>query len=192
MVHGSWCSTFDGVGALLFDVLPITIGAAPLGQCHNLPLMTKMFLCGGACLYTAVTSSKIARESLPSNGTSANPNLQGWNRTLVGSTSVIRRHREPWVRLLLMVHPARWPMPSEGIEGNEWGAYVVLARSSVTEHGMACRTRVPRSRSANSTRGRTPHQGARESRAQGEVAQVAACPESVRYARCGRPKQDWS
>jgi hypothetical protein len=30
-----------------------------------------MFLCGGACLYTAVTSSKIAREGLPSNGTSA-------------------------------------------------------------------------------------------------------------------------
>src|SRR5215831_8426750 len=44
-------------------------------------------------------------------------------------------------------------MPSEGIEGDEWGAYVVLARSSVTEHGMACRTRGPRSRSANSTRG---------------------------------------
>ena len=61
-----------GVGALLFDVLPITIGTSPLGQCHNLPLMTKMFLCGGACLYTAVTSSKIAREGLPSNGTSAN------------------------------------------------------------------------------------------------------------------------
>ena len=44
-------------------------------------------------------------------------------------------------------------MPSEGIEGDEWGAYVVLARFAVTEHGMACRTRVPRSRSANSTRG---------------------------------------
>jgi len=40
--------------------------------------------------------------------------------------------------------------------------------------------------------GVTPHQGARESRAQGEVAQVAACPEAVRYARCGTPKQDWS
>ena len=52
-----------------------------------------------------------------------------------------------------MVHPARWPMPSEGIQGDEWGAYVVLARFAVTEHGMACRTRVPRSRSANSTRG---------------------------------------
>src|SRR5215470_3710036 len=55
--------------------------------------------------------------------------------------------------LLPMGHPARWPMPSEGIEGDEWGAYVALARFAVTEHGMACRTRVPRSRSANSTRG---------------------------------------
>src|SRR6266571_6202852 len=32
MVHGPWCSTFDGVGALLFDVLPVTIGASPLSQ----------------------------------------------------------------------------------------------------------------------------------------------------------------
>jgi hypothetical protein len=40
--------------------------------------------------------------------------------------------------------------------------------------------------------GVTPHQGARESHAQGEVAQVAACPEAVRDARCGTPKQDWS
>jgi hypothetical protein len=40
--------------------------------------------------------------------------------------------------------------------------------------------------------GITPHQGARESRAQGEVAQVVACPEPVRYARCGTPQQDWT
>jgi hypothetical protein len=40
--------------------------------------------------------------------------------------------------------------------------------------------------------GVTPHQGARESRAQGEGAQVVACPEPVRYARCGTPKQAWS
>lgn len=44
-------------------------------------------------------------------------------------------------------------MPNEGIEGDEWGAYVVLGRFAVTEHGMAYRTRVPGSRSANSTRG---------------------------------------
>src|SRR4029453_14056653 len=36
------------------------------------------------------------------------------------------------------------------------------------------------------------HQGARASRAQGEVAQVVGCPEPVRYARCGTPQQDWS
>ncbi len=40
--------------------------------------------------------------------------------------------------------------------------------------------------------GVTPHQGARESRAQGEVAQVVGCPGAVRYARCGTPKQAWS
>ena len=38
--------------------------------------------------------------------------------------------------------------------------------------------------------GVTPHQGARESRAQGEVAQVVGCPGAVRYARCGTPKQE--
>ena len=40
--------------------------------------------------------------------------------------------------------------------------------------------------------GVTPHQGARESRAQGEVAQVVGCPGAVRYARCGTPKQEWA
>ncbi len=40
--------------------------------------------------------------------------------------------------------------------------------------------------------GVTIHQGARESRVQGEVAQVVGWPDAVRYARCGSPKQDWS
>ena len=35
--------------------------------------------------------------------------------------------------------------------------------------------------------GVTPHQGARESRAQGEGAQVAGESGAVRYARCGTP-----
>ena len=39
--------------------------------------------------------------------------------------------------------------------------------------------------------GVTSHQGARESRVQGEVAQVAGEPGAVRYARCGTPKQHW-
>src|SRR5437879_10571018 len=44
-------------------------------------------------------------------------------------------------------------MPSEGMQGDEWGAYVVLARFAVTEHGMACRTRVPGSRSHRRSQG---------------------------------------
>ena len=52
-----------------------------------------------------------------------------------------------------MVRPAQWAMPNEGIEGDEWGAYVVLARFAVTKHGMAYRARARGSRSANSTRG---------------------------------------
>jgi hypothetical protein len=44
-------------------------------------------------------------------------------------------------------------MRSERIEGHEWGTYVALARSSVTEHGMAYRARARRARSAKSTRG---------------------------------------
>ena len=37
--------------------------------------------------------------------------------------------------------------------------------------------------------GVTSHQGARESRVQGEVAQVAGESGAVRYAKCGTPKQ---
>ena len=48
--------------------------------------------------------------------------------------------------------PCVMAVPSKGIQGNEWGAYVVLARFAVTEHGMVSRTS-PRSPSGNSTRG---------------------------------------
>jgi hypothetical protein len=84
---------------------------------------------------------------------SLNPNVQRCNRTLVGSTSVRRRHREPPERLSPGVCLAQWAMRSERIQGHEWGAYVVLVRSSVTEHGMAYGPRGLGSRSANSTRG---------------------------------------
>ena len=52
-----------------------------------------------------------------------------------------------WVRL------ARWAMRHERIQGHGWGAYVVLARSSVTEHGMAYGPRGLGSRSRHSSRG---------------------------------------
>ena len=55
--------------------------------------------------------------------------------------------------VLFGVRPARWTMSNELIQGHEWEAYVALARSSVTEHGMAYRARAPGSRSRDSSRG---------------------------------------
>jgi len=57
------------------------------------------------------------------------------------------------MRLLSVVRPALWTMRSERIKGHEWGTYVALGRSPVTEHGMAYGARARGSRSANSTRG---------------------------------------
>ena len=37
-----------------------------------------------------------------------------------------RRPSEPQVRVVLVVRPADGPMPSEGIQGDEWEAYRVL------------------------------------------------------------------
>ena len=82
-----------------------------------------------------------------------NPNVQWWNRTLVGSTSATRRHREPPNSDLSTVRLARWAMRSERIQGHVWGAYVALARSSVTEHGMAYGARALGPRSRRSSRG---------------------------------------
>jgi hypothetical protein len=39
------------------------------------------------------------------------------------------------------------------MEGHAWGPYVALARSSVTDHGMAYRARARGARRAHSTRG---------------------------------------
>ena len=55
--------------------------------------------------------------------------------------------------VLPVVRLARWAMRSERIQGHESGAYVVLVRSSMTEHGMAYGPRGPGSRSSNSSRG---------------------------------------
>ena len=42
-------------------------------------------------------------------------------------------------------------MCSEHMQGDEWGTYVVLARSASPERGMAYRARAPRSRSPRSS-----------------------------------------
>ena len=73
-------------------------------------------------------------------------------------------------------------MPSEGIEGDEWDAYVTLLRVAATNVG--------------SPNGREPHgdgglvvvagvttgQGGRESRLQGEGGQVTGHSKTGRYA----------
>jgi hypothetical protein len=84
---------------------------------------------------------------------SLNPNVQRCNRTLVGNTSETDAIESQRFDFRRVVRLARWAMRSERIEGHEWGAYVVLVRSSVTEHGMAYGPRGLRSRSANSSRG---------------------------------------
>ena len=120
-----------------------------------------------------------------------------------------RRPRELRVILSLVVRPSHGPMPNEGIEGDEWGAYGVLGRSSVMEHGMAYRTRVPRSRSSHSTQpnlcnGETQtdcnvcrcladhRPGDPVCGRGGEGEQVIRDPGPVRYARCEEPQLTWS
>jgi len=44
-------------------------------------------------------------------------------------------------------------MPREGIQGDEWAAYVTLSRTTGTYHGIAYRVRAPGRRRANSSRG---------------------------------------
>src|SRR6266536_1810493 len=44
-------------------------------------------------------------------------------------------------------------MPREGIQGDEWTAYLTLGRTTRTYHGIAYRARAPGRRRANSSRG---------------------------------------
>jgi len=104
-----------------------------------------------------------------------------------------RRPREPQVAVVLGVRRARGTRRSERMHGQAWGTY-------------GARVTVLRQRNRGSPMGRAPqgdgvprvlvgvtaHPGARESRAQGEVAPGAGGPGAVRSACCGAPKQDGS
>jgi len=74
-------------------------------------------------------------------------------------------------------------MPSEGIEGDEWGAYVTLLRTTVTNVGS------PNGRESHGdggpvvVAGVTPGQGGRESRSQGEEDQMIGHQQSSRGMR---------
>jgi hypothetical protein len=80
-------------------------------------------------------------------------------------------------------------MPSEGIQGDEWNAYVTLLRTTRTNVGS------PTGRESYGDGvpvvavGVTTHQGGRESRPQGQGAQVTGHPKTGRYAKCRAPKR---
>jgi len=78
---------------------------------------------------------------------------RGGRSTLVGSTSIHRRPREPQLllRLWYALLGGRWLVkPFKGMSAEPTARY---RRSSVTEHGMAYRPRGPGSRSRGSSRG---------------------------------------
>jgi hypothetical protein len=63
-------------------------------------------------------------------------------------------------------------MPSEGIEGDEWDAYVTLSRTTGTNVGSPTGREPYGDGGLVVVVGVTPHQGGRESRPQGEGGQV--------------------
>ncbi len=93
-------------------------------------------------------------------------------------------------------------MPSEGIQGDEWAAYVTLGRMTETYAGSPTGCEPYGDGEPIVAVGVTPHQGVRESRMQGEVAQVIQRPETRKVceiaerrngAGClARARQAWS
>ena len=73
-------------------------------------------------------------------------------------------------------------MPSEGIEGDEWDAYLTLQRTAVTNVGSPTGRESYGDGGSVVVAGATPGQGGRESRPQGEGGQVTGHPETRRYA----------
>jgi hypothetical protein len=67
-------------------------------------------------------------------------------------------------------------MPSEGIEGDEWDAYLTLARTAVTNVGSPTGREPQGDGGLVVVAGVTPGQGGRESRPQGEGGQVTRHP----------------
>jgi hypothetical protein len=73
-------------------------------------------------------------------------------------------------------------MPSEGIEGDEWDAYVTLTRTTVTNVGSPSGRESYGDGGPVVVAGVTSGQGGRESRPQGEGGQVTGHREIARYA----------
>ena len=83
---------------------------------------------------------------------------------------------------LLSQPPEREAMPSEGIKGDEWAAYVTLGRTTGTNAGSPTGREPYGDGVPVVVVGVTTHQGGRESRPQGEGAQVVGYPKAGRYA----------
>ena len=77
----------------------------------------------------------------------------------------------------------RGALPSEGNRGDEWDAYVTLDAYDRDERGINPRGASPEDDGVLVVVvGATTHQGGRESRLQGEGAQVAGHRSAARYA----------
>jgi hypothetical protein len=80
-------------------------------------------------------------------------------------------------------------MPSEGIQGDEWDAYVTLARTTRTNVGSPNGLESYGDGVPVVVVGVTTHQGGRESRLQGKGAQVTGYPMTERHAKCKAPQR---
>lgn len=85
--------------------------------------------------------------------------------------------------------PGRRAMPSEGIEGDEWDAYITLSRIARTNMGSPTGRESYGDGGPVLVAGVTPGQGGRESRPQGEGGQVTGHSDTGRYAQCKAPKR---
>jgi hypothetical protein len=76
----------------------------------------------------------------------------------------------------------RRTMPSEGIQGDEWGAYVTLGRTTRTNAGSPVGREPQGDGVPVVVVGVTTHPGGRENRLQGQGAQVTGYLSTGRYA----------
>jgi transposase len=111
-----------------------------------------------------------------------NPNLQSMQvlihrKDICNRCHALRRSRA-WP-----THPSeRGATPSEGVEGDEWGAYVALLRTAETNAGSPVGREPYGDGGLTVVAGVTTGQGGRESRPQGEGGQVIGHPRLGRYA----------
>ena len=83
--------------------------------------------------------------------------------------------------------PERGATPSEGVEGDEWDAYVTLPRTAKTNAGSPAGREPKGDGGLVVVAGVTTGQGGRESRLQGEGGQVIGHHQIGRYAKCKAP-----